>query len=618
MLLNFKSDNFTGISTIIPASFKVQNEKPSGVLNRILEDYQSCIEIPFEKRPDSLFSPFSSDPIDFTLKLPFSKLISSHFSEILDPYQGKTESSLLVIDVVYDSPPSSEKVLNLLGNLTSYKNYEISGIISAHGFFYSSVIRSNDQWKSFNEGKICSWLNLVWSFCTSSSYPVMLVLSNTGRTSPCFLSKIDLDAMQKFCKLQDSRIKVSFVESFNEGHRTRPSASSISSLSSNPNISVASAGGYSRAKAEDLYKDYTSEYLRRSQEYLKVPQEKAKHFDEAEEKPYKSDKNIRDLTAAKKSEGDKKEDTYEYIRTVQDYKVNNDLAPRARNFSSEPSSQSRSYREDLLYKQAKQDTSETERPSKPGILKTSSIDSRYGRMQSYSSISPLTSPKENISHTYREGFDEENTEKPYSILKNSWMTDRKEHSEKKVNFSDTVFQIDDSVKGQMPEIKFSNRGTTAKNPSPANRSYQIQPSKSSKTPDYKLDLRRDYQDSKSLSSYKSSELKPAVFLKEVDLKDSWTCPKCSNAIQSTSYECGSCRFINWDKFYSLKSKTAKTRGESIPARSEPVNDFSKTSRANFYESRGGRENWRGEGRGLDRYPSETVGRLTSRDFYYNR
>ncbi len=89
MLLNFKSDNFTGISTIIPQSFKVQNEKPSGVLNRILADYQSCAEIPSDKRPDSLFSTFSGDSSDFTLKIPFSKLISSHFSEILDTSKEK-------------------------------------------------------------------------------------------------------------------------------------------------------------------------------------------------------------------------------------------------------------------------------------------------------------------------------------------------------------------------------------------------------------------------------------------------------------------------------------------------------------------------------------------------
>ena len=642
MLLNFRSDNFTGISTIIPASLKVQNEKPSSLLNKILEDYQTCNEIPFDKRPDSLFA---NNFGDFTIKIPFSKLISCHFAEAIENYSGKNELGLIAVDIVYDTPPTAEKVLNLLGNLTGYKGYEVAGIVAAHGYFFSAFLKSADQWKSFAEGKMSSWLNLVWSFCTSSAYPVMIVLSSSnGKSTPCYLSKIDIDAMQKFCKLQDSRIKLSFIESFIEPTRSK--------ASQYPNLHL---------KPEDQYKDYTSEYMRRTQDYLRAPfaEEKLLNSQESEEKkPFKQETPSKETLVSKRSEGDKKEDTYEYIRAVQDYKVRTDPTPpsKNRNFSSEPYSQtsSRAFKDDLLYRSSKNDSIETDRPSKPGILKNSSIEARYGRMQSYTSASPLTSPKDqNSSNTYREssGFEEEYTEKPYPILKNSWMSDRKDHNEKKVNFSDPVFEIDNSVKGQMPEIKFSNARPLGK---------------SAKTPDYKVDYRRDYSDIKPATSYTTAELKSAASLKQFNSRDvresrdlrqtpdyregkevkdvrdsrsyrelresketkstletrdggSWACPKCSSSIPLNSYECSSCRYINWDKFYSLKSKGGKVRSESIPAKTTELEpEPNRAFRQSYYDTPG-RDTWRQtETKGYDRFTSDNVGRLTSRDFFYNR
>ena len=50
--------------------------------------------------------------------------------------------------------------------------------------------------------------------------------------------------------------------------------------------------------------------------------------EESEElKPYKLERSSKDSLASKRSECDKKEDTYEYIRAVQDYKVSADPTP---------------------------------------------------------------------------------------------------------------------------------------------------------------------------------------------------------------------------------------------------------------------------------------------------
>lgn len=599
----------------------MQDEKPAYILNQILEDYKSCVEIPAEKRPDSLFSAFKGD---FTVKIPFSKLISCHFSELLENYLNNKYQSLIAIDIVYDVPPTCEKVLSLLGNLTQFKNFEVTGLIAAHGWFYTAYLKTLEQWKSFNDSKVYSWVNLVWNFCTSSSYPVMIVLANgTAKGSPGFLSKIDLDAMQKFSKLQDSRIKLTFTEE---------------KVSEAPRREL---------KNEDIYKEYSSEYARRTQESLKKAsfEEKVNFYNEKEEKkPYKLEKSMKEkASSSKKLESEKKVNTREYIRTIQDYTVSDKPAAtsRNRNFSSEPvinqSAHSKSYKDYLNYKASKIDAKETaEKNPKPGILKTSSIDATDLKLP-YSSFSSLTSPKDfNLTRTFREStekFDEERTEKPNSILRNTWMHEKKESVDKKVNFSDCVFEIDDSIKGQMPEIKFSS-GRSGKSPSKS--SYDLEKGvkkalNSYRPTDYKSELATS-RVKNEVNSYSSLEItspsrtfRPTEvssdYLSGAEVKNSWFCPKCSKSISNATYECASCRYINWDRFYALKSKEPKVRSESHPARAVENGTFSKTLGSVYFENRAGKETWRPGGDELkipEKYVPGSFGRMTSREFRYDR
>lgn len=577
--MNFKSENYTGISSILPQNPKLQDQKPGYILNKILDDFKSCTEIPAEKRPDTLF-PYQNS--QFTIKIPISRLLTSPLSEILNSMLPKLPLALIAIDIVYDKNPTCETVLNLIGNLTSYKNFEVAGLITARGFHYIAYAKTIEQWKNFNGGKIYSWTNLVWNICTDASYPVLLVLSNSIlKNSPCFLSKSEMDSMQRFCKLQDSRIKTVYVEDVQD-----------SDLENTVRV-------VSEKKTED--------YLRRSQEFLKFIENKE------ETKNFSREKFLKEQAFNPSKALEPKKDVFEYKRTVQELKktelkTHENLVGRGRNFSTQPVTASiplsRSYKEDLLYKPTRNtSTGLKENSPRPGILKNSGNESRFSK-GSNSSISPLISPRENnLSRTLRESnsekFYDEVTEKPSSILKYSWLADKKpETVEKKVNFSDNLFKIENSVKGQMPEIKIS-----------ATKKFEKPPPR---TPEYSS----QGVEPRLLIPYKSSE-----YIVKNELKDCWNCPKCSTSVGSCFYECGNCKFINWDKFYLLKSKNAKVRSESIPVKNSEKEEVGKGYRPSYFESRTGAGTWRSSGNEIkvqENYITDEYRKRTVRDYQYNR
>ena len=118
MLMNFKSENFNGISSIVPASLRLTDQRPATIINTILEDFRSCSEIPHEKRPDSLFTYINGE---FIVKIPVSKLLETKLSDILDSSLSTVRNSsiMIVIDLIWDQPPSSEKIFNVLLNITN-------------------------------------------------------------------------------------------------------------------------------------------------------------------------------------------------------------------------------------------------------------------------------------------------------------------------------------------------------------------------------------------------------------------------------------------------------------------------------------------------------------------
>ena len=259
----------------------------------------------------------------------------------------------------------------------------------------------------------------------------------------------------------------------------------------------------------------------------------------------------------------------------------------------------------MLYKGSRNSSIDPKDSStRPGILKNSYGDSRFSKGKANS---PVFSPREpnscrTLRDSYSENFDDEPTEKPSSILKNGWISDRKtETVEKKVNFSDKVFHVDNTIKGQMPEIKLT--------------SVKFPDKLTSKTPDFKLDS----TEPRLLIPYKVTDFSQS--LQKLESSQSWPCPKCSKSIPSTAFECNNCRFINWDKFYSLKSKSNKTRAESIPVKVTQRDDSIKPT---YFETRT-RDLGRDQGKGLgneikvqDTYMSELSSRKSSRDYQFNR
>ena len=101
--------------------------------------------------------------------------------------------------------------------------------------------------------------------------------------------------------------------------------------------------------------------------------------------------------------------------------------------------------------------------------------------------------------------------------------------------------------------------------------------------------------------------------------NSWTCSKCSASISNTLYECTSCRFINWDKFYTLKSKSPKVRSESIPAKASEREELSRKYMENKAEPRNNtKDSWRNMGSEIkvqENYVLDDYGRKGSREFF---
>ena len=759
MLMNFKSDNFSGISTTIPPSLRIWEQKPCSLLNTLLEDFHSCTEIPPEKRPESLFLLGSGE---YILRVSSSRLAESKLSEILDSCLSTTRNppAIVAIDIVWDQSPTCEKMLSILMNITAWRNWEFFGLVAAHGYLYSAFAKHFEQWRGFGDGKISSWVNLVWSLVTGVSYPVMVVLVQ-GPTKPVsqVFSKIDYECILKFSKLQDQRVKIIYkeealrevsreiprenpkdsrsayapdprekIKQYLEENRynkeefktsARPDYKEEFRTSTRPEykeeIRTSTRAEYkeenrpsskpdfrssnleTKLSQEDKPTYYQEEFsqreLRKSMEEVKLMKEqKSSARDYYEEKrsgkpdaiyaddgkrrndlskeenrPYAGERSYRDKIYSEKSKDELlKEDPTDFRSSVHDFhssrgfrdssRAQNEepaLNVRTRNYSTDPSLHAkpsvRSYQEDNIYSAPRNmSMGPKEAVQRPGILKNASVESsrssRYSSVQVNQSITPILSPREAsgaLSRTFRENaysekYEEEPTEKP-SILKNSW-TGEKDYNprqsrfetEKKVNFSDSVFRIDDSNKDQMPEIKLTSVKIPEKK-APISREYRAEGIKHEAVTDH-----RPYD-------YKSSDMKTTNYLapdyrysakvesKSIDTSGSWSCPKCSVSIANTLYECNSCRFINWDKFYALKSKSPKTRSESIPVKSSEREDPGRAyrplvdSRPPAFESRPSptKEAWKPRDQGKEikvqeTYISDDYGRRTNRDFLFNR
>lgn len=697
MLVNFKSDNFTGVSAITPSTLRPE-QKPGTVLNYILEDIRSCEELPMEKRPDSLFTTVNNE---FVLKISASRLVESKFGDILDHILGSSRSlsMFIVIDIVWDESPSCEKVLGILKNIAGWRNYELSGLISGYGYINTLFVKNLDQWRGFVDGKISSWSNLIWSLLTSGNYPVLFMLSSAShKSSPSFLSKIDLESMTKFSRIQDQRIKIIYKENIKDEYR-QEYKSPREDLRKDYKIYNSDEKKYPRddASKKDLntfkedpryYKDFKENFDRKELDDKRfgktdpryIPEKKTtEDLYKDKQRHYKDDMLYSDRIYSDKN--NQEEEVLDYRKSFQDFKskesdqkayreasrpYNEYLAnSRTRNFSTDPEtfskssklttiSSTRPYKEDSIYLNRNSSLVPKEASPKPGILKHTPPDYSRGTRDSFAnnSVSSMLSPKESPVHLSRtlrdtsfpDKYDEEVTEKPSSILKNSWVSDKDynlrqskfDSIEKKVNFSDSVYHIEDSNKDQMPEIKIVNMKIPDKKKvadiNPNHQSYNTEKRGkygTSDWPDYKIaDLKTtqfENLDHRHQAVKSDSEI--------VSNANTWACPKCSAAISNTLYECNSCRHINWDRFYALKSKSPKLRSESIPAKTSNREDQFKNYKPKVdsryletnYDYRNiintntwGTRDYNKEIKVQENYNSEEFSRKNGREFGFNR
>lgn len=172
--------------------------------------------MPYELRTTSLFMPFSHD---FYLPIHASSLFKKPLSNFIDI--PSNSAKFIMINIVWDTNPTHTNAFDVICNLKTPSNYEICGMVCGHGFLYNAYGRGfHDNWKSFGDGKILSWSNVVWGMISTSFYPVVVMLKKCDSKSIDTIIKTnEVESLEKFCRLQDERIKIIFTETIDKDRK---------------------------------------------------------------------------------------------------------------------------------------------------------------------------------------------------------------------------------------------------------------------------------------------------------------------------------------------------------------------------------------------------------------
>lgn len=610
--------------------------------------------MPFEVRVTSLFMPFS---YDFYIPIKASSLLVKPLSSFIE--LPTNPAKFVMVSIVWDSNPTHCTVFDLICNMKTPINYEINGIICSHGYTYNAFGRSlHDDWKSFNDGRVVSWNNLVWGVIGGSFYPVVVILRKCDRKSADIsIRSSEMDRIKEFSRLQDERVKLVYTESFDKDRKTsnirpyfteyedhsrpeetKPLPKDPSSKIPFPSNPHDPQMGSIEKKAEERPWEYKSSKI-----LTEVPNDHAYSYQNSHNNSRNNEKINQNSYSSSQSQSKTNQSTFTGSKN-QYFPSQNSFASDTRSYHNERNipikddyaSKDYNYKSRAGGSQTPNGDSSSQRYSRwvpvasdnyrdrkfystgpEGFYKPPTQNEGYSTSRNFAedfrssgytftlSNSESKTQKKNLSNSkytenpmpknyYSSNYDPPSTppcSKPedryHSAQKNLGPLYPSSGSPQNLNKTfdnfprnaisppSLSFKIENSNKEQMPEIKLTGLKTPTK-------------STPLRHPPVTQEIDPLYKKS-NISHYNSSyEQKIPLIKSEEIIKHSfsdWKCPKCTGINISDAYECTSCRYINWERFYAIKADTGIQRSESIPVRGvENSESYKKNWRAS-YETR---------------------------------
>ena len=548
-LKSFTLEDFSDLINILPSYLQSPQSKPIEVIKFIIQEFKDSSKI------------FS----DVSQSKNFIKVRASSISRtpISDFFQINSKSCSFV-EIVWDVNPTALLVVDIFEKLEKSAPLELLGLVSARGFYYNSYVKSKANWKSFEDGRILSATGLLSYLVSSFAHPVLLFVKQTTG----FVHKIqEINRIREFAKLQDARLGNNLKEIWADKEVKNEDLPERQEFNDDGRRGTcrdfySKGGGNEMIKQDENRPDRaTSDNLRyrnRSSQPVATAKDKVKEFNKDVgyfDKFLKS--NDTTATNGKNSEVDGRM-----------YRTNYTFTTKNENLESSKGSYS-SFNPNFTEKIDKGEESRSYCHSRSMPLGFKVIDSNVGQMPEIKMVglqgpckvlhSSQSLTKESLSSipepkaqdkSYFEKFQPESS--PLSKYRN--ISHESKHKDSKHTDRRNLDYVPEGNYSEPPiESKYSEKRFT-ETYTPQSRTYQ----------DFNFN-ESQYKDSFLLNSYSGESLK-AEF-------SSWKCPKCTVGNTESVYECSSCRFINWDRFYSIKAKSIPIRSGSIPAKTDDRYSF---------------------------------------------
>lgn len=506
-------EDFSQLSHILPSHLQSPQIAPAEVLKFIIEEFKDS----------KLFSLSKS----FT-KIKASALSKSQFSESLDLSKPSA-----FIEIIWDVCPTLTQVLNILEKLEKSVPLELLGMIAARGCYYSAFVKSKSSWKSFEDGRIHNWQGLMCGLLSGMLYPVLLYVRGSAGPGN-FLQ--DLEKLKEFAKIQDS--KMQFVWKEESANETYSKHSEVEC----------------RATTRDLYKESWG----KEREYEKPVSDnlRYRYYSTQPEGFYKQKTEdfgkltVKDLEGGKADNGESAK--YNLNKSLQmSFKVVDnekgqmpEIKMVALNSSGEAIGGLERLNGNINYTEIGSRTYKVEPKlynNEPQILKNDFSYKQENTEYRKDSQFYQTAPQ-----TYR-------TES--SLLKKDPETYKDPEIYKK--------GLDFYVQEFTPKITESSKkpADTHRRMAESCKKIAEAPKKDNFFP-YSTASNLKTQENKFVNSCSADGLKRET--------GDWNCPKCSGHNIESVYECSSCRFINWDRFYSIKAQNLPNRSGNFQVKPAEV------------------------------------------------
>jgi hypothetical protein len=510
-LKSFSLEDFSDLPNVLPSYLQSPQTKPSEVLKFIIQEF---------KDSPSAFADLSTSK-NF-LKMKASSLLRAPLNEF---FQVNSKSAVF-LEVVWDVSPSASLIVDLVERLEKSWPLELQGLIACRGFYHTAFIKSKASWKSFDDGRLVNWLGLVAGLVSSVAQPVLLYLKQDSGQPPRVQ---DLTRLREFAKLQDSRLQTSFVETcddlkdFNRQEGTRGTSRDF-------------YGSWNFEKGENKDRA-TSDNLR----FRHRSSQPEKSFRDKNSEGYleKEWRNAKDNQSSKVTEDSSNVHRFSYrTENLESSKGSKGSSFFNPNFTEK----FEAFERDRLEKSENNGKNSFHSKSTPLSFKV--VETNKGQMAEIRMVG-LQGPCKALG-----GSQSFQKEASFSSHPQVHQEDKRE----KVDFQKSYYS---EGKGDYSDSRSFSRSENRllQSHTPQGRSFQ----------DFNLP-ESHLRESHFLGSYSGEGLKH-------ELND-WLCPKCSGGNMESVYECSSCRFINWDRFYAIKAKTVPGRSGSIPAKTE--DRYSKT------------------------------------------